>query len=160
MTHDPHATPTVPPDSLERPAPLRDLRLRGAIWFVAPFLVVLAAALGIEVVDGGGVDRKLAVQLAVITLMLAPAGVIGLLSGRRCRTTSWLRYLLLTIRDGAAWAIVATLPIFGYIHWYEHGARTMTFLVLVTGMARMAIGTIPVALLLASSLRYFHRRRA
>lgn len=159
MTHDPYATPTVPPDSLERPAPLRDLRLRGAIWFLAPFLLLLGAMLAIEIVDGGGVDRKLAVQLAVITLMLAPAGVIGLLSGRRCRATSWPRYLLLTIRDGAAWAIVAALPIFSYFHRVEDDARTMTFLVLVTGMARMAIGTIPIALLLASSLHYFHRRR-
>ena len=158
MTHDPYAVPGVAPDRLEHPAAPRDLRWRGVAWFLVPLLGLLFAVFALEIVD-----RKMTVDLELVTIfsvtiiLLVPSGGIGYLSGRRLRTQSWWPYLLLTTRDGLTWAILAAMVILAYNHWYLSGF--LDWQVVAERTTRMAIVMPALALLLATTMRLYYRRR-
>ncbi len=156
MTHDPYAAPAVAPDDLERPAPLRDLRWRGAMWFAVPLLALVVVVDVLGNVDFGTLRIQLLRELFETTLMLAlPGAAAGYASGRRCRSTSWPRFVALAVRDGAVWAIYLLAMVWLYTDFPNpwHVAWMAKLLAFVAAL------TISLTLLLAVSLRSYYRDR-
>ena len=154
MTHDPYAAPTVSPDDLEKAIALRDLRWRGALWFAAP-LVTLIFLLLFVFERADLTPESLRVPFEMMVSLALPACVAGYASGRRCRSTPWASYLALAVRDAVAWVVYG-----GLLLWVLHSASpSITRLPFVPGRRAMLALALPLTLLLATTLRRYHRRR-
>ena len=155
MTADPYAPPQAAElESTIASAASTDLRWRSIAWFVVPLLAVVAILEAADFVDRGMLHDRLLQQLFQMTIsVFIPAAIVGSASGRRCRSTSWMRFVVLAIRDASLWALYATLllwlPEFGA---WRFATMAMTFL-------RVEAVLIPITLLLATTMRFHYRRR-
>ena len=155
MTHDPYAAPTAS-NLASTEAPL-DLHWRGAIWFVVPVFALFMGLDAWDYYEDGSLGSKFFRELfeKMISVWL-PAAVAGYASGCRCRSTSWLRYLVLAARDGLVWAIYV-MALLWWISRNDPGP--VEFAAIAKSFAFVATITCTLVLLFATSMRFYYRRR-
>ena len=155
MTRDPYAPPQAAElESTIASAASTDLRWRGVAWFLVPLLAMVAILEAVDALDGAMVLATKLRQLFEMTIsVFVPAAIVGYASGRRCRSTTWRRFVVLAIMDASLWALYATLllwlPEFGS---WRFARMAMTFL-------RLEAVLLPILLLLATTMRFHYRRR-
>lgn len=160
MTNDPYAAPNVPPDELERPVPLGDLRRRGRWWFAVPSLgIVLALAILVATHDLREEPYVWGLLASAAFVAVVGAGV-GHACGAFARSASGPRYLALAALLGAIWSVAAALTITAYADFHStHFPGLWRVDRLVGRSATNCLFFVPWTLLLATSLRAHYRHR-
>jgi hypothetical protein len=148
--------PYVPPRSSELTAASepRDTQLRGVLWFGVPVLFVVVALFFLDYLtlrrfDGGDIKDAGAAFMGFVI----PAAFVGRLIHRRGGST-WLRYLGFALLLGLAWG-----SFLYFVVAVSQPAKSWSFAMLVKGTARAMGISIPVTLLLATTLRFYDRWR-
>ena len=150
MSSDPYSAPLTTEYLPEQ----RDRRWRGTLWFTLPLLALIAIATAIDYISGrvDMADWQDFAEILVVVMM--PAGIAGFACHRRCRTTSWPRYLAWVLLAGLGWAAFFSIALTLRMgDWHVSPGR----LAALTGRAALIV--VPLTLLIASTLRFYDRRR-
>ena len=154
MTHDPYLAPkSIAADPLEAS---HGVRWRGVLWFFVPSWLLMAGfVIAVTAAYLRSFTMALLELLLTCSVLVLPSAVIGHASERRRRTTSWLRYLVLSVRDAVFWAIAATLLV--VLESHLGGGDPMGFGRAVDWILELTTILVPLTALLAASLRLRYR---
>ena len=124
------------------------------MWFLVPLLVLVVLAVALDYLRLGSPEMRLRelVQFGLVAPL--PGSVAGFTIGAWCRSTTWVRHLLLAIVAGSVWAAYVVVLI-----WYSSGYSVYEVSRAAKYTAAIAAATVPITLLLASTMRLWFQRR-
>jgi hypothetical protein len=151
---DPYEAPQA--EALELSAGRRTSAWRGVAWFMAP-LVALTVTYAVYDDFSAAEEGDMAILAMAFATLALPAAGVGYASGHALHRTGWWRYLAVVVIAAAVWAVFSAFLFIAIVQAMENNSHPLRLSMLVAP-ARMSLLTIPVSVVLATTLRLFHRR--